>query len=339
MKLIYVGNKLTKYGATPTTIDTLSILFQDMNWDVVVASDKKNQFFRFLDMLWTVFKNRNADFVLIDTYSTKAFWFGFVISQFCRLLQIKYVPFLHGGALPQRLKSHPKCCALFFNNAYKSVAPSPYLKHEFEKFGYTELVYIPNVLEMDLYPKFDKSFDSPQILWVRAFASLYKPEIAVEVLSALKAHYPDATLCMVGPDKDGSMAQTKAKATQLGVEVDFTGKLSKQDWILKSKSFNVFLNTTSIDNTPVSVMEALALGIPVVSTNVGGLPFLITDQKDGLLVDANDVSAMVSSIDKLMRDCEFANQLRVNGFVKSAAWDWNQVKNEWILLFSQNNLT
>ena len=67
--------------------------------------------------------------------------------------------------------------------------------------------------------------------------------------------------------------------------MNFTGKLSKQEWRDLSKDYNVFINTTNFDNTPVSVIEAMALGIPVVSTNVGGLPFLITDKVDGVLVE------------------------------------------------------
>ena len=85
----------------------------------------------------------------------------------------------------------------------------------------------------------------------------------------------DATLAMIGPDVDGSLTKVKDLARKKNLDVNFTGKLSKPEWINYSKDFNVFINTTNFDNTPVSVIEAMALGLPVVSTNVGGMPFLI----------------------------------------------------------------
>lgn len=334
MKIIYIGNKLSKYGATPTTIDVLSELFVQEGWEVVVASDLKNQYLRFLDMVGTVIRNPNADYVIIDTYSTKAFWFGFVISQLCRWLSLPFIPFLHGGDLPQRLVNSPRCSQLFFRPAHQCVAPSQYLKKAFEDAGYSNLTFIPNILELDQYPLVKKNYDSPRLLWVRSFASLYQPKLAIEVLQRLKRTHPKSTLCMVGPDKDGSLSATQTYAQQLGLEVDFTGKLSKADWIEKAAHYNIFINTTTIDNTPVSVMEAMALGMPVVSTNVGGIPYLIADRFDGLLVAPNDADAMANAVTQILENQQLQETLTQNALTKAKSWDWNVVKKQWKVLFS-----
>ena len=111
--------------------------------------------------------------------------------------------------------------------------------------------------------------------------------MAIEVLKELKNTYPNAALCMVGPDKDGTQAdvQQLIKRYQLHDSVEITGVLSKEDWHKKSEDFDIFINTTNVDNTPVSVIEAMALGLPVVSTNAGGLPYLINNGKDGILIE------------------------------------------------------
>ena len=78
--------------------------------------------------------------------------------------------------------------------------------------------------------------------------------------------------------KDGSMEACKEYAAEEKLPVKFTGKLEKNEWIKISADAGIFINTSNIDNTPVSLMEAMALGLPVVSTNVGGIPYLIEDR-------------------------------------------------------------
>ena len=167
-------------------------------------------------------------------------------------------------------------------------------------------------------------------MWVRGFASIYNPKMAVDVLVNLKNKFPQATLCMVGPDKDGSLQITKEYAKSLNVDVEFTGKLSKEEWCKLADNFDIFINTTNFDNTPVSVIEAMCLGLPVVSTNIGGIPFLIEDNYTGLLVDLNDVQSMVSAIELLLVENELTMNLSKNGRLMAENFDWSRVKKEWI---------
>ena len=98
---------------------------------------------------------------------------------------------------------------------------------------------------------------------------------------------------MVGPEKDGTMASCKKLAKKHDLDVRFTGKLRKKHWAELSKNYDFFINTTSIDNTPISVIEAMSLGLAIISTNVGGMPMLIEDHHDGILTPENDENAMV----------------------------------------------
>src|SRR5690554_2082298 len=151
--LLYIGNKLSKLGYTPTTVETLGALFETEGYRLLYASDKHNQVLRFLDMGWVVIKNASKiDYVIIDTYSTSSFWYAFMVSQLCRMLGVKYIPILHGGNLPQRLDQSPILSKMIFTHAYKNVAPSGYLMHAFEQHKYPNLVYIPNTIELANYP-------------------------------------------------------------------------------------------------------------------------------------------------------------------------------------------
>ena len=312
-----------------TTIETLGPLLEQEGYIVVYASSLKNQYARILDMLWHIWQNRHFDYVLIDTYSTSSFWYALATSQLCRLLRLKYIPFLHGGNLPKRLASHSILCGMIFNHSYLNIAPSSYLLEAFRNQGYTNIAYIPNAIDVGRYLNKERKFASPKLFWVRSFATIYNPMMAVRVLQQLQKYHPRATLCMVGPDKDGSLLKTQQLARDLGVSVVFTGKLTKQEWVTLAQEYDIFINTTHFDNMPVSVIEAMALGLAVVSTNVGGIPFLLEDQKEAILVADNEVSEMVFAIQQLIDDPNLFQELTTNAIKKAITFDWEMVKQQW----------
>jgi glycosyltransferase involved in cell wall biosynthesis len=283
-----------------------------------------------IEMIFKTFKYaKKVDYVLIDTYSTKNFWYAFIISQLCRILKVKYIPKLHGGNLPNRIVRSKFFSDLIFNNAYINIAPSNYLYETFKKNGYTNLKYIPNTIELHLYSESVKEFKVPKLLWVRSFAKIYNPLMAVKVFIKIKQQFPEAQICMVGPKKDDSYSKTVRFAKKNNVDVVFTGKLSKEEWIELSKDYNIFINTTHFDNTPISVIEAMALGLPVVSTNVGGIPYLLEHDNNALLVNDDDVDAMTKQIVRLMTESNLAHSLSEKGKESVKNFDWEIVKKQW----------
>jgi glycosyltransferase involved in cell wall biosynthesis len=285
-------------------------------------------------MCITLIKNRKyVDFVLIDTFSTINFYYAYTIAQLARFFKLKYIPILHGGNLPYRLDHSLKMSQAIFNHSFTNIAPSGYLQYEFNKRGFSTTL-IPNILNIKDYPFKQRNSLQPKLLWVRAFAHLYNPALAILVLKELKITFPKAKLCMIGPVKDDSYELTKdlVKKLDLVSSVEFTGVLPKEQWHKKSKEFDVFINTTNFDNTPVSVMEAMALGLPVVSTNVGGLPYLIENNKDGVLVDKDDIPAMTKAVINLIEDKQKAVDVALKARKKVENFDWKFVKQQWDII-------
>lgn len=310
---------------------TLTELLQSEGHEVICASDEFNKFVRLLAMCYTIIKQRNsADVVLIDTFSTSNFYYALMTSQLARILSLKYIPILHGGNLPHRLRHSEYMSTMIFKYACKNVSPSLYLVSEFKKYNF-ETSYIPNTIPVSEYPFKLRIKLEPKLLWVRAFDKTYNPAMAIKVLALLKVTYKNASLCMVGPDKDGSLNKIKDLAKQLGVfdSVTFTGVLPKEQWHQLSEDFDIFINTTNIDNMPVSVMEAMALGLPIVSTNVGGLPYLIENNVNGLLTPVNDEKKMVEALVTLLQDPEMSAVLCKNAREKAERFDERAVKIKW----------
>ena len=329
INVLYIGNQLQDKHGIPTTIDTLSTLLSEEGYGVITASKKQNKFARLLDMCRCVFKYRSkVDVVLIDTYSTQNFWYALLVSQICRFVGLRYIPILHGGNLPNRLEKNPKLSRLLFKHAYKLVSPSLFLKERFKVYDY-ECVYIPNNLELKNYQYGTRVIDEVKLLWVRSFSKIYNPNMAIDVTKQLKDKGFKVELCMVGPEKDGSLENAKSYAKSLDLEISFTGGLPKQEWVELAKDYNVFINTTNFDNMPVSVIEAMALGLPIVSTNVGGLPYLLQHNDTALLVDKGNVSQMTDAIIELKNNKALYQKLSQHGRGKAESFDWNVIKTHW----------
>lgn len=329
-KILYIGNALSHKGATVTSVETLGVFLRNEGYEVIVSSSVQNKILRMLDMIKTVifFKNQTKT-VLIDTYSTTNFWYAVIIGYWCRVFKLSYIPILRGGDLPYRLKNNPKICKRLFENAKFNIVPSQYLLRDFKNVGYTNLKYIPNTIETTKYPFVERNEIKPNLLWVRSFAALYNPIMAIKVLQELQKEYPEAKLTMVGPRKDNSFDECKFFVKENNLPVTFTGKLSKEEWIALGASHDIFISTTNFDNTPISVIEAMALGLPVVSTNVGGMPFLIQDQIDGLLTLEKDIMKFTAKLITLLKTPTLVNTISRNGRVKAENFDWNQVKTLW----------
>ena len=328
--ILYIGNKLNHKKSNLSSITILGPLLEKEGYKLFYASSKVNKFSRLIDMIFTCIKyGRSVDFVIIDTYSTLNFYYALIISQLCRLFNVRYISSLNGGNLPKRLKKNPKLSQLIFNHSYLNVSPSLYLKQEFEDAGYSNIKFIPNTINIENYQFKERNFKEINLLWVRSFSKIYNPTLAVQVLKLLQKDGLKANLCMVGPDSDGSLEDVKQLANELNVTVKLTGKLSKKDWIELSNNYSIFINTTNFDNMPVSVIEAMALGLCVVTTNVGGLPFLIAHNKDGLLVKPNDAIAFVNAIKKVINFPVASKTMAFNARQKVEEFDWSFIKYKW----------
>ena len=330
-KLLYIGNKLSGHGNTPTAIEILGPLLEGEGFSVVYASTQKSKVLRLFDMLWQTFSNKAvADYVLIDTYSTYNFWYAFLVSQLCRMLHLKYIPILHGGALPGRLKANPKLCRMIFNNAIINVAPSNYLVKEFVFAGYNNVIFIPNPVVLDNFKFTQRETILPRLLWVRSLSPIYNPEMAIRAAAILKKSFLDVRLTMVGPDKAGMLPNLQKLADDLAVTIIFTGRIEKDAWAVLSEEYSIFINTSHVDNAPYSLIEAAALGLPIVSTNVGGIPYLFSHGVNAMLVNDNEPGEMAASITQIINDKVLKDKIVGAAYALSQEFCWDDIKSKWL---------
>lgn len=326
--ILYVGNILSVGGGSVGFIETMTPKLAN-RYAIKSVSSIQSKPFRLLHMLFSVWRYRNTcEVVLVDTFSTQAFWFSYGVGRFCNLLKLPFIPIVRGGDFVNRLSKSKKECDFLFTRSYLNIVPSKFLEFHFNQAAY-RVTYIPNFIELKKYPFKLREPVRARILWVRAFHKIYNPVMAIEVINRMNT--TDVTLCMVGADTDGSrsLVEKRIEELKLSDKVMLTGRLLKEEWIELSKEYDIFINTTTIDNMPVSVIEAMALGLPVVSTDVGGISFLMENRKNGILIESNNVEAMTKAVKELIANPEYAKSLSLNARRMVEDFDWERVSLKW----------
>lgn len=335
--VLMVGNFLSSTVGVRGVCEELADRLKQAGWSVITTSDKASKAARMLDMIGTVFTKRSGYRIAqVDLYSGPAFLWAEAACYALRLSGKPYIVTMHGGGLPKFAERHADRVRKLLQGAITVTAPSNYLREEMRPYR-DDIQLVPNALELSRYAFRPRGPVTANLVWVRAFDYTYNPVMAVRVLALVAKQFPDARLTMVGPDKhDGSFEATKTEAAQLGVaqRIEFIGPVPKTDIAKWMDRGDIFLNTTNVDNTPVTVLEALASGACVVCTRVGGIPYLLHDQEDALLVPRDDAQAMADAIASLIRQPELAAKLSRAGRRTAEKMDWPVVLQRWISLLS-----
>ena len=336
-RLCFVGNML---GRNPGYITTQGQIVADLfaadGYRVTSVSSKLNRAFRLADIAQHIVKNSaKIDVLILEVYSGLSMLIADTTSLLCKLLKIPLILVLHGGNLPDFTTRHLNWTKRVLNRADILVAPSSFLAEEMEQFGF-HIRVIPNVVDLDAYPYKLRRRVSPKLIWMRSFHAIYNPQMAINVFSSVRKTEPTATLIMAGVDK-GLEPKIKEMAGKLGLQDDvrFPGFLGTEAKIKEFTDADIYLNTNRIDNMPVSVIEACAMGLPVVATNVGGIPHIIENGESGLLIPSEDVEAMSQAVSTLLGNAELTERLSRNGRFLAERSAWKSVRRDWEELFTE----
>jgi len=303
---------------------------------VLSVSSAPSRYLRAAEIVATLVRERHRlDVLILECYGGPSFVVEDAASLIAHHSALRLVIHLHGGAMPTFMARHPQWTRRVLGRAHALVAPSPFLAFAVEPYGVTARV-IPNVLDLDAYPFRLRTAPRPRVLWMRSFHELYNPLLAVQVLALVRERLPDATLVMAGQEK-GLSAATMAEAQRLGVSdaIRFPGFLGPEAKMREGGAADVFLNTNRVDNAPVAVLEAAAMGLPVVSTDVGGVRNLVRHEHSALLARDGDAAGLADAVVRLVMEPGLAERLGRNArrvaersAEPAVAGEWHQLLGE-----------
>lgn len=330
-RILIVGLVLrNKYGLAVCEEEKLVYLLNGEGFECFIVSRFINPFTRAIDILYSyVVLNKKFDKVIVMVYSGKSFYFTTLVSILSRIFKKETIYHVHGGNIPAFVKERKKLFDWTLKKHKAVVVPSEYLRNSLLKLGFPSVI-IPNIINVNDYVFRKRIRPVPKLLWMRSFNPIYNPFMAIDVLGHVLEEFPDARLTMGGMDHGyEEITKTYADESGLSTFIDFVGFMDDQQKDKYSKTHDFFLNTTRIDNQPVSVIEAMAYGYVIVSTNVGGVPYLIQDEVNGYLIPSEDAISMAQIIIELINHPKQVEIISLNARKHVESMDWKYTKELW----------
>jgi glycosyltransferase involved in cell wall biosynthesis len=274
---------------------------------------------------------RHADLVHVFSAS----YSSFLLSPLPAVLVAKHlgkpvVMNYRSGEAPDHLKRSAVARAtlrLVDDNA----VPSRFLHDVFASFGIPAQI-IPNIVDVERFRFRRRDPLRPHVLSTRNFEALYNLPCTLRAFRLLQDRHPDATLTLVGGGSEEPAI--RRLAAELGLaNVTFAGRVAPDDIWRYYADADIYLQTPDIDNMPTSVLEAYASGCPVVSTRAGGVPAILTDGVNGLLVPCGDHRAGADAMLRLLAAPDLARGIADAAVDGCARYQWASVRRQWLDLY------
>jgi glycosyltransferase involved in cell wall biosynthesis len=217
--------------------------------------------------------------------------------------------------------------------AHRVIVPSGYLVDVFSRFG-IQAQAIANIVDLSRFAFRERHPLRPILLSNRNFESLYDVEAILRAFALLQVRVPHARLIVAG---DGSRRDSLHRlAVDLDLKnVEFTGPVAPEQMHELHQQADIFVNASNVDNMPVSILEAFASGLAVVTTDAGGIPYIVTNERNGLTVSLGDWVRLARKVLALLENHELARRLISAAREDSEKYQWPAVRSEWLLAYRE----
>ena len=208
-----------------------------------------------------------------------------------------------GGNAEPFFRRHPRALA-WLRRADVLTVPSGFLRNVFARFGLGAVV-VPNIAEVERFEFRRRDRLVPHLLVARNLEPCYNVALALRAFERIREERPEATLTIAGDGPERARLERMVARRRIP-GVRFLGRVPNRCMPRIYERCDVALNPSNVDNMPISVLEAFAAGLPVVSTRVGGVPYIVEDGRTGFLVPPGDDRAMADRVLWLCRHPEEA---------------------------------
>ena len=288
----------------------------------------------YLAELWQV--SRNVDVVHIMANSG---WSWHLVAApavwIARLAGVPSIVNYRGGEAEAFLQRSANVVLPTLRRASGLAVPSGFLQQVFGRRGIHSDI-VPNIIDIERFRpgSAEQKPAFPHLVVARSLEGIYDIPTALRAFSLVRKEVPAAKLTIAGSGPE--LEALRSLASELGIQdaVEFCGRLDRTRMAELYRRATVVMNPSRVDNMPNSVLEAMASGVPLVTTDAGGIPFIVRNDVTGLIVRAGDFAAMASAVLRLLKDDECAQRLRDAALSDVQQYTWPRIRQQWAAVYA-----
>lgn len=209
----------------------------------------------------------------------------------------------------------------------RNVVPSRFLAEVFARFGIGATI-IPNIVDQECFRFRERHPLRPRLVSTRNFDALYNVACTIRAFGLVQDAKPDATLTLVGGGPQERDLRALVRDLDLR-HVSFAGRVPPDAIARYYAENDIYIQSPDIDNMPTSVLEAYSSGLPVVSTEAGGVPAILTSGEHGLLAPLDDHRALAAHVLRLLDEPGLAGRITRAARTLCETCTWPRVRHEW----------
>lgn len=216
--------------------------------------------------------------------------------------------------------------------AHEIVVPSQFLREVFKRFGYNARA-IANIADTSAFGFRERRQLQPRLISTRNLESHYRVEVIIRAFALVRQRYPEATLLIAGYGTQEQALRHLVK--ELAIDgVIFHGRYAPSSAPRLYANADIFVNASVIDNQPVSILEAFASGVPVISTPTGDIAAMLDGGELGMLVPPEDPQAIANAVESLIKNPQQSTEMVYRAYRSLERYSWEQVRDSWAEIYS-----
>lgn len=326
MKILLVCNYKPGVGGISGQVELLQKHLREEGHSAEIFSTKASMLRRLLLPLDLISVANRYDALHIHCCSGWGFLPAVMGVTAGRWLKKRIVLTYHGGGGENFFDKHPRLVHHFLTHTDTNIVLSGFLAKIFEKH-IIPYVVIPNIIELDENQYRLRDTIKPQFICSRAHEPLYNIPCILKAFQKVLTELPKATLTLVGTGSQHEQLVNMTK--EMGLKnVTFTGRVDNTEIYTYLDHADIMLSAPKVDNMPVSLLEAMNAGLLVISSRVGGVPYMVQDRSNGLLFESNDSEQLAELMLWAIENQSHSKEMITKAHQEVVRYRWESVKKQ-----------
>lgn len=334
MKVLQIANYKQGTGGISGQVEKIHACLDAEGIESAIFSVKGSAWYRIKAFFRLIAKGCSYDVFHVHTCSHGGFISAVMGISVGRLLRRRVVLTYHGGSADYYIGKHQRMVRFFLKRTDVNIVLSGFVAKAFDKYGIPYQI-IPNIIELDGSRFHERETINPNFISIRTLSPLYNIGCIIRAFQIIKSRFPQASLTIVGGGPSREALEKMVNDLQLK-DVRFTGRVDNTQIYEYLNGADVMLSSPVVDNMPVSVLEGMNAGLLVISSKVGGIPYMIDDGVNGLLFPSKNHEKLA---EKMIMAVE--NQEKSKAMIREAnqglgMYSWESVKQKLLPVYAGN---